>query len=66
MKPLQDTDPCPQGKFKGKPMQDLPVKYLHWLWVEFKIDENSPVGDYIKRNLDVLKLENTDLIWTRN
>ena len=32
MKQLQDTDPMPWGKWKGKPMQDVPADYLFWLW----------------------------------
>lgn len=64
---LTDTSPMPFGKFAGKPMQDVPVEYMHWLWHggmrEKSIGESS-VADYIRKNLDALKLENKDLIWS--
>lgn len=64
MKLLNDTDPMPFGKHKGFPMQDVPTGYLHWLWSNgMKDDKASNVADYIRRNLNALKMENGDLIW---
>lgn len=63
-KPLTDTDPMPFGKHKGKPMQDVPAAYLHWLWNNgAKDDQQSNVADYIRKNLDALKKEFPDGIW---
>lgn len=66
MNTLSDTDPMPFGKYKGKPMQDVDVKYLHWLWHnglknKIKYDE---VADYINRNLHALSVEYKDAIWS--
>jgi Putative quorum-sensing-regulated virulence factor len=64
MKTLQDTDPMPFGKHKGKPMQDVPASYLHWLWSNgAKEDHDNSVPDYIRRNLDALKQEYKDGVW---
>jgi len=68
---LEDTSPMPWGKYGPKPrgdgrlMADVPVNYFHWLWTEKnkKQDQSCPVADYIRRNLNVLLLENDDLIW---
>lgn len=29
---FNDLDPMPFGKHKGEPMQDVPARYLSWLW----------------------------------
>lgn len=65
MKQLEDTDIMPFGKYKGThQMQDVPASYLHWLWCNgLEHDETSPVADYIRRNLSVLKHEHPDGIW---
>lgn len=61
---LEDTSPMPFGKYKGQPMQDVPARYLHWLWTTGKEHEHSdPVADYIRRNRDALAKEFTDAIW---
>lgn len=63
---LQDTDPMPFGKYRGKPMQDVPASYLHWLWTNGLSTQKikpEPVGDYIRRNLNALKQEHRDGIW---
>jgi hypothetical protein len=63
--PLEDLSPMPFGVHQGKPMQDVPTTYLHWLW-------GQPIGshpgamavrDYTTRHLSALKKENDDLIW---
>lgn len=54
----------PFGKYRGQPMQDVPASYLHWLWKEGKNDDlQCPVADYIRRNLNALKLEHKDGLW---
>lgn len=61
---LADSDPMPFGAHKGKPMQDVPASYLHWLWSSGKKDDKTcPVADYIRRNLDALQQEYPDGIW---
>jgi uncharacterized protein (DUF3820 family) len=65
VKNLSDIDPMPFGKFKGKPMQDVPSSYLHYLWQNgLKDDKQSNVADYIRRNLNALKVEYRDGIWS--
>jgi len=66
MKPLEDLDPMPFGKHKGEAMQDVPASYLHWLWTTggMKEDKLSPVADYIRRNINALKQEYKDAIWS--
>ena len=67
MKILNDTDKMPFGMYKekGTLMQDVPAKYLHYLWthgLEHETKTNN-VADYIKRNLDALMKEYPDGIW---
>lgn len=63
-KELADTDPMPFGQYKGKPMQDVPACYLHWLWCNGKKDDHQcPVADYIRRNINALAHEYRDAIW---
>lgn len=62
---LEDTDKMPFGKHHGVPMQDVPAGYLHYLWANgLKDDQRSNVADYIRRNLDALKKEYNDGVWT--
>lgn len=62
---LKDTDLMPFEKHKGVPMQDVPASYLHWLWHNGKrFDKECPVAGYIRRNLNGLKLEYKDGIWS--
>lgn len=63
--PLSDTSPMPFGKHKGKPMQDVPASYLHYLWTSGKRAEvgRSDVADYIHTNLAALEQEHPDGIW---
>jgi len=65
MKQLTDTDLMPFGKHKGIPLQDVPASYLFWLWTEAgkKSDKQDPIADYIRRNLDSLKMDYPDGIW---
>lgn len=60
---LEDTSPMPFGKYKNRPMQDVPCEYLHYLWVNGMKKEQTPVANYIRKNVSALALENPDLIW---
>jgi uncharacterized protein (DUF3820 family) len=62
-KPLTDLDLMPWGKHKGTPLQDVPASYFHWLWVNGKNAEKSPMAQYIRENLNALKQEYPDGIW---
>ena len=65
MRELKDDDRMPFGKFTGTSMQDVPASYLHYLWTHgMKDDKQSNVADYIRRNLNALKKELPDAIWT--
>jgi len=66
MKKLTDIDTMPFGKYKGEQMQDVPASYLHWLWTEgsMKNDYASNVAAYIRENLEALKQEYPDGIWS--
>ncbi len=57
---LTDDSLMPFGKYKGQPMQDVPASYLHWFYHN---GSDGNVKDYIKENLDALKMEAKDLIW---
>ena len=67
MNPLTDTDPMPFGKYKGERMEDVPARYLHWLWtngLSSKAErKTSLVAKYIEENLAVLMSEYPDGIW---
>ncbi len=63
MNDLTDLDPMPFGQHKGRPMQDIPVRYLHYLWQRGLKHEKKPVAEYIRANLNALKEEDPDLIW---
>lgn len=41
---LIDTDPMPFGKHRGEPLQDVPARYLAWLWGD-GLHEHSGNGD---------------------
>jgi len=66
MKQLQDLDPMPYGKFKLKPMQDVPADYMHYLWTNGLRDKTASdaVADYIQRNIHALKQEHPDGVWS--
>lgn len=68
MKELRDTDIMPFGQYTNRKtlMQDVPASYFHWLWCKGLKHETktNPVADYIKRNLDALKAEYPDGIWS--
>lgn len=63
-KELTDTCPMPFGQHKGRPMQDVPARYLHWLWCEGVKDEKGrAIHNYIELNMHGLKQEHPDGIW---
>lgn len=65
MRQLKDTDKMPFGKYTGQPMSDVPASYFFWLWTNGKKDDKQcPVADYIRRNLQALKTEHPDGIWS--
>jgi len=53
----------PFGKHKGKPMRDVPVGYLNYLWNNGLKNDSRSVGSYIRRNLVALKAKSADLTW---
>ena len=55
MQELNDFSPMPTGKYKGDKMENVPGKYLLWLYENDKC--NKLVKDYIEDNLDVLNKE---------
>lgn len=68
---LADTDSMPFGKHKGVPMQDVPASYLHWLWTRnngrdqrAQMLSSDPVLNYIQRNINALRKEHPDGLWT--
>jgi len=62
---LQDDSRFPFGKHRGELMMDVPAQYYAWLWHNgMKNDKTSNVADYIRRNLDALKMEYPDGIWS--
>lgn len=63
-KQLEDQDPMPFGVHHGEKMEDVPARYLHYLWTTGKReDKTCPVADYIRRNLSSLAMEYRNGIW---
>jgi uncharacterized protein (DUF3820 family) len=52
---LTDESKMPFGVHKGKNMADVPASYLLWLYENNKC--SGEVKEYIKDNLDVIKVE---------
>jgi hypothetical protein len=67
MAKLNAQSPFPFGKaHKDRPMEKVPVRYLHWVWEN--CDPSPDVDDvreYIVENYKVLSEEDEDLIWTK-
>lgn len=51
---LQDKDPMPIGKHKGMKMEEVPAKYLLYMYENYE-DLHEGVRKYIEANLDVIK-----------
>ena len=47
---LSDQDSMPFGKYKGKPMEDVPASYLDWLRDQPWLPRWPDVQEYIQRN----------------
>ena len=63
---LNDLSPMPFGQHRGIPMQDVPVEYLHWCWNQTATnDAMKKVHRYIAENIDALRMENDDLLWSK-
>jgi uncharacterized protein (DUF3820 family) len=55
----------PFGKYRSIPMQDVPADYLHYLWTNgLKENKQSDVAEYIRQNVNALKIDYPDGIWT--
>ena len=62
---LEDDSLMPLGCHKGKQMSEVPASYLFWLWQDCDHkNQSSQISDYIRRNLDALKKEFPDGIWS--
>lgn len=66
---LMDLSPFPFGNtHRGKPMEDVPAKYLLWLWneglweLQKELGSRGRVARYIARNLSSLEMEDKDTI----
>lgn len=55
MEILNDGSLMPFGKYKGRKMEDVPARYLVWLYENGKC--NGPVRLYISVNMETLRLE---------
>ncbi len=63
-KAMTDKSTMEFGKYRGKKLEDVPVDYLHWLWNNgMKEESHKPLHGYIKTHMNVLKKENSDLLW---
>lgn len=67
MSKLTDQSPMPFGQHKGKPMEDVPARYLHWFYHLPENSSPSPQGaavlEYIRENKSALAMETKNLIW---
>ncbi len=55
---LTDTDVMPFGKYRDKPMQDVPASYLWWLYEQgLENISDQKVANYIWNSLDAIKME---------
>ena len=53
---MNDNSIMPIGKeHKGKRLVDVPASYLLWLWDTTWFAKDTPLGGYIKDNMQVLK-----------
>ena len=60
---LTDDSLMTFGKHRGEKMSEVPASYLHYLWSNGMENEKGDVADYIRENLDALKMETPDKIW---
>ncbi len=57
MEKLTDNSLMPFGKHKGVAMVNVPATYLMWLYEQSDFKKNSPIGVYVKDNLQALEQE---------
>ena len=50
------------GKYAKRPLKRVPSDYLLWLWNNGKNKEDSPLANYIRRNMQALQKEDSDTI----
>ena len=68
MKTLEDADIMPFGKYNGTRLEEVPAKYLLWLWNNGlkndlkEDDDKGSVSRYIKNSMSALKEEEPDII----
>ena len=58
-----DTDEMPFGMYKGRPLQDVPATYLHYLWTKKPLSDYR-LENYIHNSMDELRKECPDKIWS--
>lgn len=58
---FNDLDIMPFGKFKGRPMQEVPASYLAWL-KDNEIKTDAQVWNYIIDNWSFIKDELPDRV----
>lgn len=54
---FNDETPMPFGRYKGKPLKDVPASYLLWWNDECTRDQWRDLQEYIKKNIDALKIK---------
>lgn len=60
---LTDQSPMPIGKHRGEKMEDVPARYLLWLWDQGVWREvDSDLHAYIKESFSALETEARDYI----
>lgn len=59
---MDDQSLMPFGKYKGEKLENVPARYLLWLWDSGVYSEESPLHDYIENAFSVLESEATDYI----
>lgn len=59
---LTDQSAMPFGKHAGLKMEDVPAKYLLWLWDNGVHREKSPLSEYIRESFSALETEAKDYI----
>lgn len=60
--PLTDKSPMPFGPHKGIPMQEVPARYLLWMWDNGVWQEKGRLHNYIKGAFSALETEAKDYI----
>ncbi len=61
---LTDESAMPFGKHKGEKMENVPARYLLWLWEDGHWSKPAPLHDYIAESFSALSQESRDFIVT--